>query len=363
MGRKLAFDRVLFVAVVSLTLFGVLMVYSASSIWSLEHRGSSYHYLYRQITWAALGLGIMVMAMATDYRHYRKPAVVYGLLGGSALGLVAALASPAVNGAHRWIWLGPFSVQPSEVAKLAVVLLLAYQLSRRRDRIHDLTQTFGPCLVLAGPLIFLVVIQPDLGGAAMMALLFGVMFFVAGMPMRMLAALGTAAVVLLAVLVVTQDYRMERVRTFLDPNADPQGSGFQMQQSLLAVSSGGLTGRNLGESRQKLLYLPLPHTDFIYAVIGEELGLVGCLAVLAGFLVVLWRGLRASLLLRDPFGTYLGVGLTVFLVGQAMINLGVVLGLLPTKGLPLPFISYGGSSLIVSLIAAGVLLNMSQFSN
>ena len=362
MARKLAFDRVLFLAVVAMTLFGVLMVYSASSIWALEHQGSSYFYLKRQVAWSLLGLGVMVLAMATDYRRYRSPWVVYPMLGGSVLLLLAALASPAVNGAHRWIWLGPFSFQPSEAAKLAVVLLLAYQLERRRDRLHDLAQSFVPCLALVGPVMLLVLIQPDLGAAAMMALLFAVLLFAAGIRVRFLLAIGCVAVVLLAAVIASEEYRMERVRVFMDPAADPQGSGFQMHQSLLAVANGGLTGRSLGEGRQKLLYLPLPHTDFIFAVIGEELGMIGCLAVVAGFLVVMWRGLRAALLLADPFGAYLAIGLTVFLVGQGMINVGVVLGLLPTKGLALPFVSYGGSAMLGAGISAGILLALSRES-
>jgi cell division protein FtsW len=363
MGRKLAFDRTLFVAVIAMTLFGILMVYSASAIWALENKGSSYHYLHRQVAWTLLGLGVMIAAMVVDYRHYGRPAVVYGLLGGSAVLLLWALASPAVNGAHRWIWLGPLTFQPSELAKLAIVVLLAHQLARRRDRIHDLSQSVGPCLVLIGPVMVLVLIQPDLGAAAMMAVLFGVLLFVAGLRVRVLLAGALAGALALGVLIASEEYRWKRLETYLDPESDPTGAGFQLHQSLLAISSGGLSGRSLGESRQKMLYLPLPHTDFIYAVIGEELGMAGCLGVVAGFLVVLWRGLRAAVLIHDPFGAYLGVGLTVFLVGQAMINIGVVLGMLPTKGLPLPFISYGGSSLVVSLAAAGVLLNLSQYSN
>ena len=363
MGRKLAFDRILFVAVIALTLFGVLMVYSASSIWALEHKGSSYHYLKRQVTWSLLGLGVLILAMATDYRKLQEKWAVYGLWVTSLVLLLWALASPPVNGAHRWIWLGPFSFQPSELAKASLVVLLAYQLAKRRDRIDDLAQCLGPCIVLAGPLIFLINIQPDLGASAVMALLFGVMFFVAGLRMRTVVALGAIAVVLLGALVFTHEYRLERLRSYFYPDSDPNGAGFQMQQAKFAISSGGLAGRSLGDSRQKLLWLPLPHTDFIYAVIGEELGLLGCLGVLAGFLVVLWRGLRASLRIRDPFGTYLGVGLTVLLAGQGLINMAVVLGLLPTKGLSLPFISYGGSSLLISLAVAGVLLNLSQYSN
>jgi len=209
----------------------------------------------------------------------------------------------------------------------------------------------------------LILIQPDLGAAAMVLLLFAVLFFTAGLRLRVVMAGAAIAVVLLGVAIASAPYRMDRMVSYLHPEEDIQGSGFQLHQSLLAVSSGGLAGRSLGDSRQKMMFLPLPHTDFIYAVIGEELGLVGCLAVVAGFVVILWRGLRNSLLLEDRFGAYLGIGLTVFLVGQAMINMSVVLGLLPTKGLPLPFISYGGSSLVVSLAAAGVLLNLSQYSN
>jgi cell division protein FtsW len=363
MGRKLAFDRTLFVAVIVLTLFGVLMVYSASSIWALEHKGSSYHYLKRQVTWSLLGLGVLILTMSVDYRKLQQKWAVYGLYLTSLVLLLWALASPPVNGAHRWIWLGPLSFQPSELAKVSLVVLLAYQLAKRRDRINDLAQCFGPCLFLAGPLIFLTNIQPDLGASAVMVLLFGVMFFVAGLQMKKVFAIGAIATVLLCALVFTHEYRLERVRSYFDPGADTDGAGFQMQQAKFAISSGGLAGRSLGDSRQKLLWLPLPHTDFIYAVIGEELGLLGCVGVLAAFLVVFWRGMRASLYIRDSFGMYLGVGLTVFLVGQGLINMSVVLGLLPTKGLSLPFISYGGSSLLVSLGVAGVLLNLSQYSN
>ena len=363
MSRKRAPDQWLFLAVITMTLFGVLMVYSASSFWALEHRGSSFYYLYRQAAWALLGLGAMVLAMATDYRRYRSPYWVYGILAGCVLLQLAALASPPMNGARRWIWIGPFSLQPSEPAKLALVLFLAYQLDRLREQIHDLTQALLPCGLLAGPLVLLVLLQRDLGAAAMMVLLFGVLFFVAGLRLKVVMALGTAGLLLLTLVVLTEEYRLARVMTFLDPDADPQGAGFQMNQSLLAVASGGVGGRSLGESRQKLLYLPLPHTDFIYAVIGEEWGMLGCLAVVAAFGVVGWRGLRAALLAQDPFGAYLGIGITVFLVGQALVNIGVVLGLLPTKGLPLPLISYGGSSLVVSLAAAGVLLNLSEHSS
>ncbi len=363
MGRKLSFDRVLFLAILSMMLFGVLMVYSASSIWALEHKGSSYYYLNRQVMWAVLGMAIMALTMSTDYRQYRRRPVVLGMLAVTGVLLVWALLSPAVNGAHRWLFLGPFSFQPSEVAKLAMVVILAYHLSSHRNKSDSPAPSLLPALLMVGPMILLVFLQKDLGTAVTMGLLLGALYFLAGLRVKTLATLAVIAMVLVTALVLSEPYRIQRVADFFIGDPDPLGSGFQMDQSKLAVATGGITGRSLGESRQKMLFLPLPHTDFIFAVIGEELGMVGCLAVLAGFLVILWRGLRLAVRLHDPFGTYLCLGLTLLLVVQGMINMGVVLGLLPTKGLALPLISYGGSSLVASLAAAGVLLNLSQFSD
>jgi cell division protein FtsW len=363
MGRKLSFDRVLFLTILSMLLFGVLMVYSASSIWALEHKGSSYYYLKRQVLWALLGVGLMALTMSVDYRQLQRRRVVLGLLGLTGVLCVWALLSPAVNGAHRWIFLGPLSFQPSELAKLAMVVILAYHLSMPRDENRTAAHSLVPALVMVGPLMLLVFLQKDLGTAVTMGLLLGALYFLAGLRVKTLATLALIAVVLVSVLVLSEEYRLQRVLTYLTDNHDPQGAGFQLNQSRLAVSSGGITGQSLGESRQKMLFLPLPHTDFIFAVIGEELGMVGCLAVLFGFLVILWRGLRLAARIHDPFGTYLCLGLTLLLVVQGMINIGVVLGLLPTKGLALPLISYGGSSLVASLAGAGVLLNLSQFSD
>ena len=363
MGRKLSFDRVLFLAILSMMLFGVLMVYSASSIWALEHKGSSYYYLNRQVMWAVLGVAIMALTMSTDYRQYRRRPVVMSMLAVTGVLLVWALLSPAVNGAHRWIFVGPFSFQPSEVAKLAMVVILAYHLSSPRNKSDSPAPSLLPALLMVGPMILLVFLQKDLGTAVTMGLLLGALYFLAGLRVKTLATLALIAMVLVTALVVSEPYRFQRVLDFFLGNPDPLGSGFQMDQSKLAVATGGITGKSLGESRQKMLFLPLPHTDFIFAVIGEELGMVGCLAVLAGFLVILWRGLRLAMRIQDPFGTYLCLGLTLLLVVQGMINMGVVLGLLPTKGLALPLISYGGSSLVASLAAAGVLLNLSQFSD
>jgi cell division protein FtsW len=363
MGRKLSFDRVLFLTILSMLLFGVLMVYSASSIWALEHKGSSYYYLNRQVMWALLGVAIMALSMSTDYRQYQRRPVVLGMLGLTGILQIWALLSPAVNGAHRWIFLGPFSFQPSEVAKLAMVVILAYHLSIRRSESGSPAPSLLPALLMVGPLILLVYLQKDLGTTVTMGLLVGALYFLAGLRAKTMVTLGIIAAVAVTALVLSEPYRIQRVMDYFSENPDVLGSGFQSNQSELAVATGGITGQSLGESRQKMLFLPLPHTDFIFAVIGEELGMVGCLAVLAGFLVILWRGLRLAMRIQDPFGTYLCVGMTLLLVVQGMINMGVVLGLLPTKGLALPLISYGGSSLVASLAGAGVLLNLSQFSD
>jgi cell division protein FtsW len=261
MGRKLSFDRVLFLAILSMMLFGVLMVYSASSIWALEHKGSSYYYLNRQVIWALLGVGLMILTMSTDYRQYQRRSVVVGLLGVTAVLLVWALLSPPVNGAHRWIFLGPFSFQPSELAKLAMVVILAYHLGRPRERLEDASQTLVPAMLMVGPMILLVFLQKDLGAAVTMGLLVGALYFLAGLRVKTLATLALVALVLVTILVFSEDYRIERLMTYLSGSPDPQGAGFQLNQSKMAVASGGITGQSLGESRQKMLFLPLPHTE------------------------------------------------------------------------------------------------------
>jgi cell division protein FtsW len=305
----------------------------------------------------------MAITMSLDYRQLQRRRVVVTMVISTAVLCVWALLSPAVNGAHRWIFLGPLSFQPSELAKLAMVVILAYYLSMPRDGERTVAHSLLPALLMVGPLMLLVFLQKDLGTAVTMGLLLGALYFLAGLRVKTLGTLALIALVLVSLLVFSEGYRWQRLMTFFSPDQDPQGAGFQLNQSKLAVASGGITGQSLGESRQKMLFLPLPHTDFIFAVIGEELGMVGCLAVLCGFLVILWRGLRLALRIQDPFGVYLCLGLTLLLVMQGMINMGVVLGLLPTKGLALPLISYGGSSLVVSLAGAGILLNLSQFSD
>jgi cell division protein FtsW len=363
MPRKLAFDRVMLITIMLLCVLGLVMVYSASAVLAADQYGSPYHFLIRQAVALVVGLCVMVVLMRANYRALGRGPVVYTLFGITALLLVGSLASPAVNGTHRWIKLGPLSFQPSELAKLALILFLAWRLQRDQQDPQRSEKSLVPCLVLSGFFVFLVLLQPDLGTAVSLALLAGAMLFIAGTKVRLLAGIGAVGLVALLLLVGMKGYQVRRVTAFLNPAADRLGAGYQVHQSVISVGAGGETGRGLGEGRQKLFFLPYPYTDFVFAVIGEELGLLGTLAVASGFFVLLWRGLRAAARAPDPFGCYLAAGVTIFLVAQALINMGVVLGMLPAKGLPLPFVSYGGSSLVAGLAASGILLNISQYSH
>ncbi len=368
MPRSLQTDRWLFLSTLSLCLIGAVMVFSASAVIAREQHGNAYFFLLRQLLWLALGLVGMFWIMNLDYRKLRQPAVIFSGLFAALVLLVAVFLLDKSHATHRWIRLGPASLQPSEFAKLVVILYLAWFLEMRRclrgaraaAGINDLRHTLGPALGPVLLLVGLVVLQPDLGTAIEIFLIALAMMFVAGLDGRYLLGAGVAALPLVYLLIVRVSYRYERVIAFLSPEADPQGHGFQLLQSLIAVGSGGLVGVGLMESRQKLFYLPEAHTDFIYAVLCEELGFVGGVLVLALFAIYGWRGLRAALAAPNDFGRLAALGITVMVVSQALINLGVVLGMMPTKGIPLPFISYGGSSLLVMLLATGVLLNISQ---
>ena len=363
MARKLAFDRTLFATGVGLTLFGLVMIYSASAVIALERYGSAHLFLMKQAAAAALGLAGMGIAMHLDYRRLLgRPFVYLGLLASVAL-LVIALVSDTTHQVHRWIQAGPVQVQPSEIAKLALVLFLAYLIPRKEAAINDLTGTIVPCAVVVGQLALLVYLQPDLGTAAIYLVIAIVLLFLAGLRWRYLLVSAGGCAAVLGLMILQAPYRVRRILAFLNPDSDPLGAGFQVRQSILAVASGGIQGTSLGESRQKLFFLPEPHTDFIFAVIAEELGFVGALAVIVAFGVLCWRGLVAAAGAPDRGGFYLGAGITVWLVVQAMLNIAVTLGMVPTKGIPLPFLSYGGSSLVVSLTALGVLLNISQHSS
>jgi cell division protein FtsW len=363
LAKKLASDSVLFAVSVALMGLGLVIVWSASSALAREHQGNAYHFLIRQIVWAVLGLVGMAAAMRLDYRKLRSPAVVYAMIVGTTLLLILALFMSPVNDTHRWIRFGALSFQPSELAKPAIILFLAYHLERRGDHVNEFLPSLFPAFLLLGWFAFLIFIQPDLGTAATLALIGCVMLFLAGVRLRYFAALAIPGLAVLYQAVMVAAYRRDRIEAFLNPYSDPRGSGYHMIQSLIAVGTGGVTGAGLMEGRQKLFYLPYPYSDFIYAVIGEELGLIGAAAVVAGFVLFLWRGIRAAWRAPDDFGMYLAAGLTLAIVLQAFINLSVVLGLVPAKGIPLPFISAGGTSLVLSLLSLGVILNVSQHAD
>jgi cell division protein FtsW len=368
--RRLENDRWLFGVTLALCLLGAVMVFSASAVTADHQYGRSYIFLLRQAVWLLFGLFGMFALMRTDYRRLREPTVVYTALCVVLLMLIGTFFLDKSHATHRWIKFGPLGLQPSELAKLTVILYLAWFLDLKRRSASamefckdDFFQTIVPA---AGPvLVFvaLIVLQPDLGTSVEIALVATAILFVAGLSWKWLAVGAASALPLLYVLITHVSYRQARLMAFLNPDADPLGSGFQLLQSLIAVGSGGFTGVGLMESKQKLFYLPEAHTDFIYAVICEELGFIGAIAVIALFGIYGWRGLRAAFAAQDNFGRLLALGITAMVLSQTLINFAVVLGMVPTKGIPLPFVSYGGSSLLVMLLATGVLLNISQQAN
>jgi cell division protein FtsW len=362
MARKLQADKWLFAAAAGLALFGIVMVYSASAVMARAENGNQYYYVIKQGIWTAVGFAAMLGAMQFDYQRLRDRRIVYGLLGLTALLLLAVFAFPRINGAHRWIRFAGFSVQPSELSKLALAIFLAYFLEKRAGEEGSLWRTFVPCMAVTGVLAALVLKEPDLGTALMLAVVCVVMCFTAGVRLLHLGMAAAPGLVVSAWMLLFVPWRLQRLVTFTNPWADPQDKGFQVVQSLIAVGSGGPSGLGFAQGKQKMFFLPFAHSDFIFAVIGEELGLFGALTVVTVFGVLLWRGIRAALRAPDRFGMLLGLGLITAIVVQALFNISVVLSLLPTKGIPLPFISYGGSSLVPTLVAIGILLNISQYA-
>jgi cell division protein FtsW len=363
MARKLKSDKLLFTATLLLVCTSVVMVYSATAVTAVENNRDPYLFLVKQGTWALLGLFLVPLIMRIDYRYYRQPAVIWVGLVTVCLALVAALFAPPVNGASRWIGVGPLGIQPSELAKIIVIFFVAALLERRMDRIDEPTYALLPIALVLAVIVGLILAEPDLGTSVSVLMIAAVMIFAAGISYQYVAVLLVASVPATYFLLMSSSYRARRITAFLDPWKDPLGDGFQMIQSMIAVGTGGLFGRGLMGGVQKLFYLPEPHNDFIYAVISEELGLLGATVVLACFCVITWRGLRTATRAPDRFGAFLALGLTTMVAFQALFNISVVLGLLPTKGIPLPFVSYGGSSLLVNLIGMGILLNVSQHSS
>lgn len=352
-------DPVLYALVFSLTGFGLVMVYSASAVYARQHFGSQYYFLNRCALWDVLGLTAMAIGARVDYRLFRRLAYPILILG--ILLLVGVLIGGVrINGARRWFRLAGVSFQPAELTKLALVMYLSCSLSKKAEKVRLFAVGFLPHLLVAGVIMLLLLKQPDLGTAVIAGGVTLTLLFIAGAKISyLLMALLAAAPVIYQSIVSTR-WRMMRVLAFLDPWQYRSTVGYQVAESLISIGSGGTFGLGLGDGRQKLFFLPEAHTDYIMAIVGEELGFVGICAVVLCFLLIVTRGILVAMRARDTFGTYLAAGITVMLGLQAAINAGVVLGSLPTKGLPMPFVSFGGSSLVVDLFAIGILLNISR---
>ncbi|TAJ29502.1 MAG: putative lipid II flippase FtsW [Nitrospirae bacterium] len=358
--RASADGFVLAVAVV-LALVGLVMVFSASAVVAGNRFHDSIYFLKRHLAWLAFGFLLLQAASRLDYTVWRKMALP--ILGLTVVLLILVLIPSlgvVVKGARRWLRLGPISVQPAEMVKLVVVLYLAAYLTRKEGRVTEFAAGFLPPLLIVGVLAGLVLLQPDLGTVVVIGLVTLGLLFLAGARLLHLFGLVPIVVPAVAVLIWKSPYRLQRLMTFLDPMKDPSGAGFQVNQSFLAFGSGGLFGVGLGEGEQKLFFLPEAHTDFVLALAGEELGLVGTSAIMVLFALLVLKGFQIASRAREPFGRHLALGITLLLGLQALINAGVVTGMLPTKGLTLPLVSYGGSSLMVNLLAIGILLSISR---
>jgi cell division protein FtsW len=363
MSRKLAFDTWLFSVAMLIVLLGMVMIYSASAMIATQRFGHGpYYFLIRQGVFLGAGALLMMFLMHVNPALLQDKRVLHGALVLVGFGLIVALFQSPINGTHRWIDLPWFNLQPSELAKPAMILFLASFLARREDRINDVTTTLLPVGFILALFAGLILLGRDFGTAITLVLVSCAMIFAAGISWRYIAVCSLALVPAAIYFAGSAAYRRERLLTFLNPEADPLGKGFQPMQSLIALGTGGFEGLGIGNGRQKLFFLPEPHTDFIFAIIGEELGFVGALVVLAAFALLAWRGFRIARLSHNRFAFYGAVGCTMMISVQALINVSVALCLLPTKGIPLPLVSYGGSSLLASLMAVGLLLNFSQQS-
>jgi len=343
---------------------GIVMIYSSSGVYALRELGDASYFLKRHTLFLGVGFILMFTAMTIDYRNLRtvaKPLMLIVLL------LLVLVLIPGIGkasfGARRWFRIGSINFQPSEFAKLVVLIYAADFLARKRSKIIDFKKGFLPLLFILGAICLLVVKQPDLGNSVLIASIILIMMFIAGAKISHLSLLGMSALPALYFLIAKVPYRMRRIIAFLDPWQDSQGAGFQLSQSQIALGSGGIFGVGLGKSVQKMFYLPAAHTDFIFSIIGEEVGLLGTLTIIILFMILLFQGARIVKRTNDPFGYYLGAGIVAMLGLQTVVNIGVSIGAFPTKGLPLPFISYGGSALVFNMIAVGLLLNISRIED
>ncbi len=361
-SRVDAMDGILLGTFIALIAFGVVMVYSASAVFAAQRYGSGQTFLIRQTIYAAVGISILLFMAQLNYQRLRLMTYPALISASILLVLVNIGLGRSAGGASRWITLGPINLQPSELAKLALVLWLAYSLSKKAEHIKTFSVGFLPHVLVAGLFMLLCLKQPDFGGAIMLGLLTFVLLFAAGAKLGYILGAGLLALPIAYMLIVGSEYRMRRIQAFLAPFEHRYDAGYQIAESLMGFGAGGVSGVGIGDGKQKLFFLPEAHTDFISAIIGEELGFIGICALILAFLVVVWRGLRIAYRSQDDYGMYLATGITLLLGIQAFTNLAVAMGLLPTKGLTLPFISYGGSSLVVSCICAGILLSISRGS-
>lgn len=360
MAKRVGVDKWLFGVVLLLVLFGLVTVFSASAVMAKATFGTPYYFMLRQGIWAIVGLIALTLLMQVDYRHYNNPRVVFTAVGITIVLLIGVFAMRDSHNTHRWFRFGFASFQPAELAKPTLVLFLAYFL---QTRLHKMDDWRGTVLKAAlPPMMFvgLILLEPDLGTAIVCAAVTALMLYLAGMQVKYLGIGLLASMPILYYMLFRVPWRRARMLAFVNPEADPRGTGFHILQSLIAVGTGGLHGLGLMEGRQKLFYLPEPHTDFIFANVCEELGLIGALLVVALFVFLGYRGLRAAYLSTDPFARFLAFGLTATVLIQAFFNMSVVVALLPTKGITLPFISFGGTSLFVMLASMGVLLNVTR---
>ncbi len=364
MNKKLRTDWLMFAVAAGLAVFGSIMVYSASAMISLKETGgeTQFTYFYKQFGFTILGLIAMFVVSKINYHRYENKTVAYGILAITAILLMAVFGYPSINGARRWIRFPGASFQPSEIAKIALPVFLAYYLTKNEDLIGDLKQTVLPCAAALMILGALILGEPDLGTTMVLCAVFITVYFAAGAKwLHIVSCVGALLVVGTGFLVLSP-WRMKRLFAFVNPWENSSDGSYQVVQGLYAIGSGGILGEGFAKGQAKLFYLPYPYSDFIFAVVGEELGLIGTLAVVAAFTVLLWRGARAALSAPDRFGMLLGIGIITGIIVQALFNISVVVSILPAKGIPLPFISYGGSSVVVTLLAVGILLNISQYA-
>ncbi len=362
MFKKLEeYDLVIMLMAIALTCFGVVMVYSASSIMAAKRFSDGFFFLKRQGLFALIGFAIMLGTMRINYQFWRKLAapILLGCIVLLVLVLIPGIGGSA-GGASRWIRLPGFSLQPSEIAKIALIMYMAYSLDRKQDKIKQLGSGFVSYMLILVVLLGLLLKQPDMGSALTLAAVAVIMLFAAGTRLVYIISIVLMSMPFIYFLIMNVAYRKRRILAFLNPWEDPQNSGFQIIQSWLALGAGGLFGVGLGEGKQKLFYLPEAHTDFILAVVGEELGFLGVIVIIGMFFLLVQRAMRIAVAAPDIFGRFLALGIAVLFGIEASVNMCVVTGMIPTKGLALPFISYGGSSLLISLFAVGILLNISS---